>query len=115
MTYLMRLLFLIFLKLLFAIALTAQKIITPGVIQDSIFRQLELFPQEKIHLHTDRDLYVSGEKIWLTQHFFKKPIRINNLMKVESKTLKQSDNAYDVSFFPEGGYLTEGVILLLLN
>jgi len=26
--------------------------------------QLSLFPQEKIHLHTDRDFYVSGEKIW---------------------------------------------------
>jgi len=27
-------------------------------------RQLSVFPQEKIHLHTDRDVYVSGEKIW---------------------------------------------------
>ena len=26
--------------------------------------QLSVFPQEKIHLHTDRDVYVSGEKIW---------------------------------------------------
>ena len=26
--------------------------------------QLSLFPQEKIHLHTDRDFYVPGEKIW---------------------------------------------------
>jgi len=26
--------------------------------------QLEVFPQEKIHLHTDRDFYVPGEKIW---------------------------------------------------
>ena len=35
---------------------------------DSIFQyfeqQLSMFPQEKIHLHTDRDLYVPGEKIW---------------------------------------------------
>ena len=26
--------------------------------------QLEVYPQEKIHLHTDRDYYVPGEKIW---------------------------------------------------
>ena len=26
--------------------------------------QLEAWPQEKIHLHTDRDFYVPGEKIW---------------------------------------------------
>jgi len=26
--------------------------------------QLSTFPQEKIHLHTDRDMYISGEKIW---------------------------------------------------
>ena len=33
-------------------------------IQDSIFKQLQLYPQEKIHLHIDRDIYVPGEKIW---------------------------------------------------
>jgi hypothetical protein len=26
--------------------------------------QMEIYPQEKLHLHTDRDLYVPGEKIW---------------------------------------------------
>jgi len=32
---------------------------------DCNFRtQLGLFPQEKIHLHTDRDFYVPGENIW---------------------------------------------------
>ena len=32
--------------------------------RDSILKQIELYPQEKIHLHTDRDFYVPGEKIW---------------------------------------------------
>ena len=27
-------------------------------------KQLALFPQEKIHLHTDKPYYISGEKIW---------------------------------------------------
>ncbi len=35
---------------------------------ENIFQRLEnqlyVFPQEKIHLHTDRDYYVPGEKIW---------------------------------------------------
>ena len=44
--------------------LHAQDNVNHEVIQDSIFRQLELYPQEKIHLHTDRDRYVPGEKIW---------------------------------------------------
>ena len=26
--------------------------------------QIRVFPQEKLHLHTDRDFYVPGEKIW---------------------------------------------------
>ncbi len=31
---------------------------------NSLFReQLEVYPQEKIHLHTDRDVYICGEKI----------------------------------------------------
>ncbi|MDR2233834.1 MAG: carboxypeptidase-like regulatory domain-containing protein [Tannerella sp.] len=30
----------------------------------SFNQQLTLYPQEKLHLHTDRDVYVPGEKIW---------------------------------------------------
>ena len=37
-------------------------------VSDSIVRcfemQRQVFPQEKLHLHTDRDFYVPGEKIW---------------------------------------------------
>ena len=162
--------------------------------------QLRVFPQEKIHLHTDRDYYVPGEKIWFKayladaatllpvansryvyveligsndslvsrvmihpengmfyghlflseiipegnytlraytgymenlgdNYFFKKNIRIGNLGKKQSTQAEQekgianqarNDNKYykrtqavsddfDVSFFPEGGNLVEGV------
>ena len=37
---------------------------TFDAIRDSINNQLWIFPQEKIHLHTDRAMYVPGEKIW---------------------------------------------------
>ena len=33
-------------------------------IEENLLTQLAIYPQEKIHLHTDRDLYVPGEKIW---------------------------------------------------
>ena len=32
--------------------------------RDRFEQQLEAYPQEKLHLHTDRDFYVPGEKIW---------------------------------------------------
>ena len=31
---------------------------------ENILSQLESYPQEKIHLHTDRNIYIPGEKIW---------------------------------------------------
>jgi len=44
--------------------LNAQQIITKESIQDSVINQLTFFPQEKIHVHTDRTMYIPGEKIW---------------------------------------------------
>jgi len=181
--------------------LNAQQILTPNVLQDSLYKQLELFPQEKIHLHTDRTMYIPGEKIWFKaylvdafshqsptysqyvyvelinqsdslvhrvmvkpdenglfhgniflsekipdgnytlraytrymenigdDYFFKKNIRIGNLknnyeLKITNYekgagggnlTVLNSGNVrnrgdYDVSFYPEGGYIVEGVI-----
>jgi len=31
-------------------------------------RQLSIFPQEKIYLHTDKPYYITGEKIWFRAH-----------------------------------------------
>ena len=33
-------------------------------IEEKLLTQLAIYPQEKLHLHTDRDIYVPGEKIW---------------------------------------------------
>ena len=176
----MRQLYLFFISL-FAFTLSAQSVMTLDAIQDSIYEQLILYPQEKIHLHTDRTQYMPGEKIFFKvyvvdaftllspttseyayvelinssdeliqrvmirgdendlfhgqiflsdfvpegdytiraytrymenmgdDYFFKKPIRISNLKPEEKRTRRQSNSNYDVSFFPEGGYLTEGV------
>ncbi|MDR1340788.1 MAG: TonB-dependent receptor plug domain-containing protein [Prevotellaceae bacterium] len=32
--------------------------------EEKLLRQLKIFPQEKIHIHTDKSTYVAGEKIW---------------------------------------------------
>ena len=163
----------------FSLLANAQLTVTQDAIQDSILTQLTLFPQEKLHLHTDRTVYVPGEKIWFKvyvadaathqstysqyayvelinpsdslvrrvmvrsdttglfhgnlflsdyipegdymlkaytrfmenlgdDYFFTKPIRINNLESEKTKQeKKQSNNNYEVSFFPEGGNLTD--------
>jgi hypothetical protein len=33
-------------------------------VEKKILQQLKVFPQEKIHIHTDKSTYVAGEKIW---------------------------------------------------
>ncbi|MDR0750566.1 MAG: TonB-dependent receptor plug domain-containing protein [Tannerellaceae bacterium] len=159
-------------------------------VKANLLTQLDVFPQEKIHLHTDRNLYVPGERIrfkayvtdalthtfptrsryvyaelidardslvsrvmirpaeenlfhgdlFLSEiipegnytlraytrymenlgddYFFKKNIRIGNLpsdTKQPSQTPQISRNEraeeddFDISFFPEGGNLLEGV------
>ena len=53
----------LFILNLFVLVASAQ-IMNPDAIQDSLYRQIELFPQEKIHLHTDCNMYIPDEKIW---------------------------------------------------
>ena len=191
-------LFIVFVYSLFTSELLSQNEFRK--VEENLITQLEVYPQEKIHLHTDRDYYVPGEKIWfkvyvtdahshlhvtysryvyvelissentlvervmirqsddmfygylpLTKnipegnytlraytrymenlgddYFFKKNIRIGNLAKSredgESRgkrdnrrsrenQINQTNQAnhsqdYDVSFYPEGGNLLEGV------
>ncbi|MDR0386082.1 MAG: TonB-dependent receptor plug domain-containing protein [Prevotellaceae bacterium] len=33
-------------------------------VEEKLLQQLKVFPQEKLHLHTDKSVYVAGEKIW---------------------------------------------------
>ena len=157
--------------------LTAQDI-HPDKVIENLAIQLEVYPQEKIHLHTDRDVYAAGEKIMFKAYlvdahthlyptysryvyvelitpddsvvnrvmvrpmddlfyghlplsanipegnytlraytrylenqgddwFFKKNIRI--VSKGINPLVKSNEDDYDVSFFPEGGNLPEGV------
>jgi len=172
---------------LFCAFVSAQEITTEAV-QDSILKQLAIGPQEKIHLHTDRTMYIPGEKIRFKayvvdafshqsptrsqyvyvelinasdllvhrvlvskdenglfhgcislsekslegdytlraytrylenlgeDYFFKKNIRIGKLNNNHESQITNYGNKgnkeedFDVSFFPEGGNLTEGVV-----
>jgi len=177
----------LFILLSFNISLQAQGGKTfQSNIEDSILKQMKIYPQEKIHLHLDRDIYVPGEKIWFkayvtdaaTHHFptysryvyvelinsidslvtrvmvrqenemfyghlflseaipeghytvraytrnienlgddyfFKKNIRIGSFQDEKEigkkkKTQPKTKDNYDVSFFPEGGNLLDGVL-----
>ncbi len=55
---------------LFSAALTGQEGSTAD--RDSVIAriigQVVLFPQEKIHLHTDKPVYIAGETIWFRAH-----------------------------------------------
>ena len=52
----MKWLFLIFLPL--SVLVSAQESFTVDAIRESVFNQIIFFPQEKIHLHTDRTTFV---------------------------------------------------------
>ena len=162
------------------------KNLTPGnTVFDHFRNQLDVYPQEKIYLHLDRDYFVAGEQIWFkayladaathrtinlsryvyvelidpenklisrvmlrpengmhyghiflseavpegyytiraytsymnnigADYFFRKQIRIGSVSMEQSRTTnadeKSPDKDYDVSFFPEGGNLLEGVL-----
>ena len=41
---------------------------TPDSLALLFDNQLAVFPQEKIHVHTDKPYYISGERIWFRAH-----------------------------------------------
>ncbi|MDL2256567.1 TonB-dependent receptor plug domain-containing protein, partial [Parabacteroides sp. OttesenSCG-928-K15] len=58
-------------------------------LQERIANQLQIYPQEKIHLHIDRSYYVPGERIWfkayLADAFTHQSITDNHPVYVEMK------------------------------
>ncbi|MDR0231262.1 MAG: hypothetical protein LBI82_04000 [Dysgonamonadaceae bacterium] len=50
-------------------------------------KQLEIFPQEKIYVHTDKPYYISGEKIWFRAHLANamnhEPVSVSRYVYVE--------------------------------
>ena len=56
--------------LIFAViglSLSGQNVV-PDLASDFFTKQMLLFPQEKIHVQTDKPYYVSGEKIWFSAY-----------------------------------------------
>jgi hypothetical protein len=64
--YLMRIVFTVvfyvFATTLFGQETNVNQDINP--VEEKLLQQLKVFPQEKIHIHTDKSTYVAGEKIW---------------------------------------------------
>ena len=164
---------LLFIVAVFALALPVRADKNP------FLEQIRNFPQEKIHVTTDRDSYIAGDTVWLRAHcvdaatlepltvsryvyvelrtqdnllvrrvkilqrngiyagymplpatlsnteyvlcaytlymrnqggdyLFSKAISVNPYKETEKTKRRRTDNAFDVSFFPEGGYLIDG-------
>ncbi|WP_195371648.1 MULTISPECIES: hypothetical protein [Parabacteroides] len=102
--------------------------------------QRELYPQEKLHLHLDKSMYLSGEKIWFraylvdaashlpvanSRYVYAELIADNDsivnrvmirpyiLSHIKQKLEKKYSGTafdYDIQFFPEGGRLPQGIV-----
>ncbi len=54
--------------LLTTFAMNAQQVDPVQRIRENVTNQVAVYPQEKIHLHTDKNQYVNGERLWLRAH-----------------------------------------------
>ena len=166
-----------------ALFLTAYRsTVQPSLYANPVMEQIEHYPQEKLHVSTDKDSYIAGDTIWLRAHcadaathrpvaasryvyvelrddrgslvrrikllsrdsvysgylptqslerfgdysltaytlymrnpgpeyFFKKPLTIRpyrESRRTQRNTSVRKVSDFDVSFFPEGGYLIDG-------
>lgn len=52
----------------FSGVVSGQELFSIDSIKARMNKQTEIFPQEKIFVHTDKPLYISGEKVWFRAH-----------------------------------------------
>ena len=66
---------------------SAQTEIADKAMMDGLLYQVNIFPQEKVHLHTDKNEYLSGERIWFKAYVVNalshEPVAISKYLYVE--------------------------------
>lgn len=66
---------------------SAQTVSADKAIANGLLYQVNIFPQEKVHLHTDKNEYLSGEKIWFKAYVVNalshEPVAISEYVYVE--------------------------------
>jgi len=101
---------------------------------DRFSQQLTLFPQEKIHLHTDKPYYITGERIWFRAHLADAathyPVSYSRYVYVElinpldtvvtRVKIRQEENAYHGYLLipedvPEGDYTLRAYTTFMQN
>ena len=110
------------LLLVFATTLSAQETLSLDSVAARLWRQTTLFPNEKIHLHTDRSVYSERDTIWLRGYLVN---AINNQPEATSRymyaelvnpfgevvkrvKIRQDDNTHFYGYLPLGDLLPGG-------
>ncbi len=54
---------------------------------ENFLQQVNLFPQEKIHMHTDKDVYIAGDRVWFKSYVVNtlshEPLSISKYIYIE--------------------------------